>query len=215
MNGPNLCNRVRKARWLAISAAAAGVVSAGACGDPNGLNDDPDRLVRINAFPTKVTPGGQALITVTTTKECAAAACTLCIGVPPFTGSGEVFIAGVSGGPQNIVSITGTAASLDQHVVYKAPNTEGSEVITAWLFDTVQPCAPPHSDAGPGASSSLVHLTASASVRITISNASAMQEAGTSSSDASTDASSSSTDASDAASQTDATNATDAADEGG
>jgi hypothetical protein len=149
-----------------------------ACDDPNGTADQAVPLLVVDAFPTQVTPGGEALVTVTVNRACDVASCTVCVGVLPASGSGVVFVAGVAGGAQSVVSISGTAQGANEHVVYKAPAAEGSEIISAWLFDAQVQCLQSATDAGGGASD-LEHLVASASVRITIAKASASAEAGT------------------------------------
>jgi hypothetical protein len=67
------------------------------------------------------------------------------------------------------------------HIVYRAPSVEGAEVITASLFEGQVPCAPaPFGDAAADAAdgaalvtapTDLIHLLASAAVRVTVSGA--------------------------------------------
>jgi hypothetical protein len=164
--------------------AAGAFVLSSACGDPNGAGDHGIPIVSIDAFPNRVTPGAEALVTVTVNSGCANDACTLCVGVPPLSGDGFVFIAGVAGGPQNVVGVTGPPIAAPIHVVYKAPTAEGAEVVTAWLFSGATDCVP---DAG--TATSPLSLTASASVRITIMKASTASDSGADSSDGASDAS--------------------------
>jgi hypothetical protein len=162
-----------------------GVGLGAGCGDVNGSPDEGAPSLALDAFPNQVVPSAEALVTVTVNSGCDGGACTLCVGVPPGMSAGALYIAGLTASPQSVVSVTAPPIGQAVHVVYRAPATEGAEVVTGWLYDGTVDCSPVADGGQAGGAGDLSGLVASASVRITVSKAStSSQDAGAGSSDA-------------------------------
>jgi len=146
---------------------AAGI-GAAACDNPSGASDGGPLPVAIDAFPAQVSPNGEALVVVTVNTTCSQT-CTLCVGVPPVTGAGVVFIAGTGSAPESVVSVTSPPVGVPIHVTYRASAAAGDEIVSAYLFDGSGVACVPTGDAGASASAAdLSNLLASASVEIIV-----------------------------------------------
>jgi hypothetical protein len=141
-----------------------------ACDNPNGVSDAGPPPLAIDAFPAQVAPNGEALLVVTLNTTCSSE-CTLCVGVPPVTGAGVVYIAGLGAAPASVVGVTSPPVGAPVHVTYRAPATAGDEIVSAYLFNGSVVCAPAGEAGASAMGGDLSGLLTSASVEITVANA--------------------------------------------
>jgi hypothetical protein len=162
-----------------LVAALLGAI-VGSCHDPNGEDVATARPpIELHAFPNVVKPGGSVAVVIVVRGECAKrpSTCTVCIGLPPDRGahtSGEIYWPGVvAGGDPHVLRVASVPLDEPVTTTYRAPASEGAEVVTATLFGASVDCAKPGGDAGDRVTPAAGTLISSTSVRITIAAAGA------------------------------------------
>ncbi len=146
--------------------ACGSVAAAAACNDVSNDDTGATPSIALYAFPETVSPGGESALIAQVQGTCSAGTCTLCVGVPPASVGGSLYVPGETASSSTVLTLASVPADQAIHFAYQAPAASGSEVVTALLYDSPTTCAEPVPDGGGGVY--LGHLIGSASVRITI-----------------------------------------------
>jgi hypothetical protein len=133
--------RARAAVALATVIVLLGAVAS--CQDP--VDVAPPATLELHAFPAQVTPNGEATLVAIVHGDCAqtGSSCLTCIGLMPGAANltGSLYSPDApSKGVASSLALPALTGSEPMTLVYRAPPTEGSEVVSATLLKSGSSC---------------------------------------------------------------------------